>query len=549
MANYYYVESVAAYGGAATIDIDGTTYTLTDDATLWLFDGDTVRVAGDDALSPRVSTSQFGVDGASIDRAQVDIFIERTTQSGDIDFTDSSAGQLKPTIRVEDGTNAPTKYFDLRSAEDAEMHVGSEGGSGASIGDIDGGLASDYDDVIFVHANSRTGTIETFSGDDSVILGDNVTVDGGVFLSYGNDTLIAGDNVSFWGDINGYYGNDTIILGDNNAIWTDSTLHGWAGDDTIRIGENFLSGGSGSDIEAGSGDDLIILRSWNYGGTGDEIIDGGTGTDTVKFHVPGTGNEGTFSTWMTTNGFGSYVYAPNQIGFFDSIFPATLDAGDDGYGGTFNPDLQFKNTENIVICFAGDSAILTPGGPRRADALKVGDLVITRDNGPQAIRWIGTRTLDHDTLRQTPHLRPICFAAGSLGPGVPTKALTVSRQHRMVVRSPIVARMCGASEALVPACKLLDLPGVTEVLPAHGVTYVHLLFDRHEIVWANDAEAESLFTGPEALKAIGPDARREILTLFPHLRQPLPARPLLTGRRALHLARRHRKNAKALQAG
>ena len=82
---------------------------------------------------------------------------------------------------------------------------------------------------------------------------------------------------------------------------------------------------------------------------------------------------------------------------------------------------------------------------------------------------------------------------------------------------------------------------------AEDVSYVHLLFDRHEIVAAEGAAAESLHTGPEALKALSPAARAEIAALFPDLARP-PARPLVPGARARRLAARHAANRRALQA-
>jgi ABC-type branched-subunit amino acid transport system ATPase component len=76
------------------------------------------------------------------------------------------------------------------------------------------------------------------------------------------------------------------------------------------------------------------------------------------------------------------------------------------------------------------------------------------------------------------------------------------------------------------------------------VEYWHLLFDRHEVVFSEGARTESLFTGPEALRAVTPAARAEILAIFPDLdrRLPDPARPLIGGRQGRSLTRRHLKN-------
>jgi len=62
----------------------------------------------------------------------------------------------------------------------------------------------------------------------------------------------------------------------------------------------------------------------------------------------------------------------------------------------------------------------------------------------------------------------------------------------------------------------------------------HLLLDRHEVIFANGAETESLFTGPEALKSIPEASRREVKALFPELTAPgyaaNPARTLVKGK-------------------
>ena len=82
------------------------------------------------------------------------------------------------------------------------------------------------------------------------------------------------------------------------------------------------------------------------------------------------------------------------------------------------------------------------------------------------------------------------------------------------------------------------------------VTYVHFLFDTHQIVLANGAETESLFTGAEALKSVGPAALEEVFTIFPELRAPehppVPARELVSGRQGRKLAMRHLQNRKPL---
>ncbi len=173
--------------------------------------------------------------------------------------------------------------------------------------------------------------------------------------------------------------------------------------------------------------------------------------------------------------------------------------------------------EDLFICFASGTRIVTPDGATRVEELQAGDIVRTVDDGPQPLRWIGHRQLDCSALSSAPNLIPIRIRAGALGPGIPSHDLIVSPQHRVLVRSAIAHRMCGTSEVLLPAKKLLALPGVSRADELDEITYVHFLFDRHQLVISEGAVTESLFTGPEALRAVSPAARKEILTLFPEL--------------------------------
>ncbi|MBK4215504.1 Hint domain-containing protein [Paracoccus caeni] len=197
--------------------------------------------------------------------------------------------------------------------------------------------------------------------------------------------------------------------------------------------------------------------------------------------------------------------------------------------------------DNFIACFTPGTLIDTHDGPRLVEDLKAGDAVLTRDNGVQILRWTGGRPMELHAGND--HLRPILIAAGALGEGLPVADLRVSPQHRVLVRSAIARRMFGAEEVLVAAKHLVGLPGIEVDRVADSVTYLHILFDRHEIVFSNGAPTESLFTGPEAMKSVPEAARDEIMSLFPELAAtnalPVPARMLLNGRRGRQLAERH----------
>ncbi|RQP07568.1 MAG: hemolysin [Paracoccus sp. BP8] len=200
-------------------------------------------------------------------------------------------------------------------------------------------------------------------------------------------------------------------------------------------------------------------------------------------------------------------------------------------------------TDDEVICFASGTLIETERGFVAVEDLKVGDLIATRDNGYQPIRWIGSVKLCAAVLKAKPKLLPIRIKAGALGSKTPSTDLLVSPQHRVLVRSKVALKMFGAMEVLVAAKQLLQIEGVDIAKDIDSVEYFHFLFDRHEVVNSNGAATESLYTGAQALKTVGPAAREEIFALFPELRVeefvPAPARPLPSGRQARKLAVRH----------
>lgn len=220
---------------------------------------------------------------------------------------------------------------------------------------------------------------------------------------------------------------------------------------------------------------------------------------------------------------------------------------------TFDPDGSMTLTDddiNAIVCFTRDTLIQTPSGEVPVEALEVGDLVLTRDNGAQPVRWIGAKRITTDILASHPSLRPIRIRAGALGCGMPSADLVVSPQHRVLVRSKIAQRMFGTAEVLVAARQLLELDGVAIATDLDEVEYFHFLFEHHEIVTSNGAETESLFTGKQALKSLGRVARDEIEAIFPELcmdsYQPVGARLLPSGRQARRMVARHLQNGRAL---
>lgn len=206
--------------------------------------------------------------------------------------------------------------------------------------------------------------------------------------------------------------------------------------------------------------------------------------------------------------------------------------------------------DGLVPCFTAGTHIQTPSGLVRVELLQVGHWVETIDNGPQQIRWIGRRKFSKTELTKDPKLRPVRILAHALGKQLPSRDLVVSRQHRMLVTSKIAERMFNKTSVLISAIKLTDLAGIFVDQDLNEVEYVHLLFDRHEIILAEGAPSESLYVGSEALKAVSPAARDEISKIFPSLvnssTMPKAAAFIPAGKHQKKLIERHAKNNKPL---
>lgn len=247
---------------------------------------------------------------------------------------------------------------------------------------------------------------------------------------------------------------------------------------------------------------------------------------------------------------GETFWAPEAVSNSDQVAMDAKPIASLTLGGTASTAGTgiFANRDvwDYAVCFTPGTMIETGDGAKPVERLKSGDLVVTADRGLQPIRWIGSRKLMPKDLEATPNLYPIRIKAGALGENSPTNDLTVSPQHRVLVRSKIAQRMFGSDEVLVAAKQLLEADRVEVAHDVKEIEYIHFIFDQHEVVTANGALTESMFTGPEALKAVSDEARDEILSIFPELQNMPPARVLVNGRRGRQLASRHVRNEVAL---
>jgi hypothetical protein len=195
----------------------------------------------------------------------------------------------------------------------------------------------------------------------------------------------------------------------------------------------------------------------------------------------------------------------------------TITGGQDGNGdtsGTFPGGTPAAIPWDTLACFTHGTLIDTPDGPRLIEELEAGDLVTTLNNGSQELRWIGSRTVSRQEMLLNPALRPVQFESDAVGN---TRPLLVSPQHRMLLNDWRAQVYFGEDQVLIAAKALVNGKTVRTVVPETGVTYCHLLFDRHEVILAEGALSESFHPGEIGLGGLDDAQRREIETLFPQL--------------------------------
>ncbi|MEB8388035.1 Hint domain-containing protein [Rhodobacteraceae bacterium KMM 6894] len=398
------------------------------------------------------------------------------------------------------------------------------------------GLASQVDEI-------------TNNGDTAV----NVTVPNAAQLSSLDSLYVVNSNNGGFGteymnnlaDISAAVNNGMNLIIFDRAVTNAQTI--LPGGSSITAVRDFSSG---SDINVAAGAPSAFTNGPN-GTITDSTFDGGNysnhGYVTQSSLPPGA------TPLLTTSDpthIVAFTYPVGSGNVFYSTIPLDYYTGNDNAAITPAEIFTLFGNTTDVLCFTRGVMIDTASGPRPVETLRVGDRIAVLGGGTQKIRWISSNTVGGPALRRMPKLYPVRITAGALGDGLPLRDLVVSRQHRILVSSCVAQRMFGTRDVLISAIRLTALPGIYVDNTICEVEYFHILFDAHQVIWAEGAASESLYTGSEALKAVPATARAELHALFPDLaaqgNNPPPAALIPSNKLQNQLVARHAKNAKAL---
>ena len=231
-----------------------------------------------------------------------------------------TGGSLRDTIRGESGNDTlngeggDDRLFGGTGNDTINGGIGADH-IGGGIGDdtLNGGLGDDEifgdegDDLI--HGNDGDDYIEGGFGDNTIYgdAGNDVILSRESVImtqtqpsdTYGTNRLYGGDGDDF---IRGHFGHDFLYGGNGNDQLLGGSgndyIDGGAGDDIINgnNGVDIVLGGDGNDtiyvgfdgsqVFAGAGDDTVYVTP-SFSGVAGQIIDGGSGVNTLAFENTG----------------------------------------------------------------------------------------------------------------------------------------------------------------------------------------------------------------------------------------------------------------------
>lgn len=426
---------------------------------------------------------------------------------------------------------------------------------------LDAGYAADEVEITLVAYNGTATSLGTFTMDDQAAY--DAALDG---LSTGGQTNFGAalnQILSVWDATTGDADPDNDVdIGDNNYVifMSDGFANGSTNFTSQMAALNNTYGAQVSAIGVGAGSDLATLNTIDNTDGAVQITDlsqlSGAIIDpppplaeltqvevfidgvSYGVYTPGDGvlQSTPLGFTITNEVLSGYAYVPGSTLDFDVV--ATFDNGETLT--TTHSDVSMP----YLVCFAAGTMIATPHGPRPVETLAPGDRISRVDGGEAVLRHLATRTLSRRMLRANPDLRPYRINAGAFGPDCPRRDLRVSKQHRILVDGWFTRAMFDCDDGvLAPVHALENGRTVRRDPPTGAITYVHLVFDRHEIIEAEGLAAESLHPCAKTVGRLPDAARQPIFGLFPGLAAAIaagddnaeavpPARRLLRAREA-----------------
>ncbi len=186
-----------------------------------------------------------------------------------------------------------------------------------------------------------------------------------------------------------------------------------------------------------------------------------------------------------------------------------------GVSYTFDSERTSHQQNNLytdyVACFTTGTLIETDGGSVPIEQLRTGDRVLTADHGFQKVKWIMNQTVP-----AIGNLAPVVLPKGSVGN---RRDLVLSPQHRVLIDNATTELLFDQGGVFMSA-KQLVAAGLGYSKPGGMVTYYHMVFERHEIVFSEGTPTESFF--PRNVSQLPAETSAEFFKLFPEFLDEIP---------------------------
>ncbi|MEQ8368327.1 MAG: Hint domain-containing protein [Roseicyclus sp.] len=174
--------------------------------------------------------------------------------------------------------------------------------------------------------------------------------------------------------------------------------------------------------------------------------------------------------------------------------------------------------------FLAGTRLATPLGYVAVERLTAGDFLLTADGRHARLRWIGMQWVEARAAHA-----PVVFQTGVMDNMRP---LCLGQGHRLIVSGWRAEVLFDAASVQASAKGFVNGADV-RIEEGETVTYCHLLFDRHEVVLAENVPCETLLPGPPGLARLDPVTRGNLLAACPGIASKIggpddgPALPLL----------------------
>lgn len=185
-----------------------------------------------------------------------------------------------------------------------------------------------------------------------------------------------------------------------------------------------------------------------------------------------------------------------------------------------------RKSSGFMGGIGGDALIRTPCGPRRADAIRTGDLIVTRAEGLKPVRAVWQRALTPADMKSDRRRAPVRLKPRALGPMMPTQELLIAADHRILVPGYRLFDVEDTQCCLMTASEFAEASDAAWLdRNTIGMTLYTFVFDTHQIFCASGLPVESFRPSAATLPSLAAKLRQEIIELFPALNSDPTAYP------------------------